>query len=225
MHRARCARRGAAGKREIFADRFADDLGAGIEQPRDQFRDEAFQHRSSVGQGNTSQGVCVLDGNLLAGKLAAARALDVRLGNPGAVLVLFALRPIICPARIFDFGNIVGQRREQAVALAERLDEADHRVGVAVGDVDAQAVAEFAQLFGRWEFERHRLLSRGRARGRERDRSAFAADLNRHAACVLALMLQRIACAQFFTLGWQCRTLASVRQSPLYASVARLLLK
>src|SRR5258708_4653486 len=107
------ARGRATGEGKVFANRFADDLGTGIEQPRDdggvEFRHKGFQHRSAVRERNAGEGIGVLYGDFFPGKLAIARALDMRLRNPRAVFVLFALWPVVSSARIFDLGDVVRQ--------------------------------------------------------------------------------------------------------------------
>jgi hypothetical protein len=90
--------RGARGNSRSYRNhRFADDLGAGIEQPRHdggvELRHIALEHGRAVGERHAGDRVGILDGDLFAGELAAGRALDAELGGPGAVAVLLALRP------------------------------------------------------------------------------------------------------------------------------------
>ena len=152
----------AARKREIFAYRFADDLGAGIEEPRHdrgvELRYQTFEHRRAVCQRHAGNGVSVFDCDLLTGKLAAARAFDVGLHNPGAVFVFVTLRPIIRAAQVFDRRHVIGQRGQQPIAVAKRLDEVDEGFGVVLGHFHAEAVAERAYLIDRWRFKGHRIF-------------------------------------------------------------------
>ena len=159
VHRAGDAGRRAAGEREIFAHRFADDLGAGIEEPRYdggvELRDIALEHRRAVGERDAGDRIGILDGDLLAGELALGRALDAALGDPGAVAVLLALRPVIAAARIFDGRQIVGQRQQLAIAGGERRQIADDGVGIIGRDVHAEIFADLAQLIWGGQFEGH----------------------------------------------------------------------
>ena len=110
--------RRAAREREIFANRFADDFRAGIEEARDdgrvELRYKTLQHRRPIGQRNAGDCVSVFDRYFLTRELAARRALDVRLHDPGAVFIFVALRPIISATRVFDRRHIIRQRSQQA---------------------------------------------------------------------------------------------------------------
>jgi hypothetical protein len=136
---------GAAGKREIFADRFANDLGASVEQAGDdrriEFRNKSFEHRSAVGQRNAGECVRIFHRYFLTRKLASAGALDARFRDPGAVFIFVTLGPVIGAARILHHRHVVGQRGQEAVTIAEGLDEVDERLGIVIGQIHAETVA------------------------------------------------------------------------------------
>jgi hypothetical protein len=126
LHRPGRAGGGAAGKREIFADRFANDLGAGVEQAGDdrriEFRNKSFEHRSAVGQRNAGECVRIFHRDFLARKLASAGALDARFRDPGAVFIFVTLGPVIGAARI-DFIKPFGDGYRLLVALPDDVPE------------------------------------------------------------------------------------------------------
>jgi hypothetical protein len=154
--------RGAAREGEILANRFADDLGAGIKKPRYhrrvEFGHETLEHRRAIGQRHAGQRVGIFHRHFLARKLAAARALNARLGDPGPVFVFLALRPVIGAAWVFHRGDIVRQRRKQPIAIAERPDEVDERISVVLGHFHAEAVTQFADLIRRRHLKGHEIL-------------------------------------------------------------------
>ena len=76
------------------------------------------------------------------------------------MLVLVALGAIEAGARIFHRRQLVGQRRDHAIALGEGLDVVDHLLGVVGGDIHAQLGAELADLILFGQFESHVVLLR-----------------------------------------------------------------
>ena len=170
------AGRRAAREGEIFADRFADDLGAGIKKPRDhrrvEFRHETLEHRCAIGQRHAGERIGVLYRHFLARELAAAGALDARLGDPGAVFVFVAHRPVIGATRVFHHRHVIRQRCEQPVAIAKRPDEVDERIGVVLGHLHAETVTQFADLIRRRHLKRHRIFPPELAEAKRRNCSS-----------------------------------------------------
>ena len=127
----------AAGEAEIFAMRLADDGAAGVEHAGDDRRvgvgRVAFERRGAVHHRHARDADIVLDRDLLAGELAARRALDLGLDVPGVVFVLLAFRTIARRARIFHGRHIVGHRVDRVVggdsspAAVRRRTSAPHR--------------------------------------------------------------------------------------------------
>ena len=152
VHRAFGVGVAAAGNAVVLAVGLAGDFAARVENAGDDggvdVRHIAFQNRVAVHHRHAGDHDVVFHRDALAGQLAGGRAFDGGLHIPGVAWVLRRQRPVTRRARIFHFGEIVGQRIHHVVGGDIRREQPQIGVDIGFGEGQADAVGGFQQLLG-----------------------------------------------------------------------------
>ncbi len=151
----------------------ADDLGAGVEQPRHDrrvlARDVALHDRRAVEHRDAGDADVVLDAHALAGERPLRRARDRALPAPAVGGVVRAGRPVAeVGARILHRQVLVGQLVEASEAGEGRRRRRRERLELLVREREVELRGEALQLLARGRLDRHGDLLRGGGRGRLR---------------------------------------------------------